>query len=294
MSTFSVAEQDVKNFFNINDEVLFKGKKFTISKAGKPTCPSGEPKTDIYLLLINKNQTLEIKISYKKDNADFLENKIKSERAEQLFGKNWESIIHSSTMRIEDKFLSKKLIYKIQKGRTSKGSITLGWKFELVNKPNGELSGELILDKSQLLDIYAGNNLSIDKRNAIVNGEVISNSGVANYILQGNTFLSAQEILDKMEEIDDFVNTSPKIYFACKALNYRTFENKFDGDRPLAVQIEWKIIEDKLSPNFIFNRPLSFNGNIVAENLKNCLSHLNIRNTDDINSNNAMKDYIYE
>lgn len=97
-----------------------------------------------------------------------------------------------------------------------------------------------------------------------------------------------------MEEIDDFVNTSPKIYFACKALNYRTFENKFDGDRPLAVQIEWKIIEDKLSPNFIFNRPLSFNGKIVAENLKNCLSHLNIRNTDDINSNNAMKDYVYE
>lgn len=294
MSTFSIAERDVKNFFNINDEIFFKGEKFKIAKLGKPTCLSGEPKTDIYLLLTHQNKDLEIKISYKKDNADFLENKIKPERAKQLFGENWENIIQNSTMRVKDKFLNKKLIYKASKGRTLKGAITLGWKFELVNKANGELSGELTCTKSILLDIYSGNNLSSDKRNAMVNGEIIPNSGVANYILQGNTFLSAQEILDKIESIDDFVKTSPKIYFACKALNYRTFENKFDGDRPLAVQIEWKIIEGKLSPNFIFNRPLNFNGNKVAEKLKNCLSELNIRNTDDINANNAIKDCIYE
>lgn len=294
MSSFSIAEQNVKNFFLVGEKVVFKGKTFEISHVGKPTCANGEPKTDIYILLTTNSERVEIKISYKKSNADFLENKITAERAEQLFGQDWKSIIEKSTSGIKDKFLNKKLIYKISKGKTSKGSITLGWKFELVNKLNGELSGKLALTRNQCLDIYSGNTLSKDKRDAMVNGEIIYNSGVANYILEGDTFLSAQDVLNKMETIENYVDSKQNIYFACKALNYRTFENKFDGNRPLAVQIKWDVIDNKLTPTFIFNKPLIWNGSAVLENLRFCLDKLSIINTDDVNPINTNRNYIHE
>lgn len=54
----------------------------------------GEPKTDIYVLAKDeKDITREFKISYKKPNADFLENKTSAERAELLFGSHWKNIV---------------------------------------------------------------------------------------------------------------------------------------------------------------------------------------------------------
>ena len=75
------------------------------------------------------------------------------------------------------------LIYKSAFQRTDAGAITLGWKFELLNVPSGDLSGDMHLSYNQVVDVYAGTNLSADKRDASVNGRPIANSGVANYIL---------------------------------------------------------------------------------------------------------------
>ena len=47
--------------------------------------------------------------------------------------------------------------------------------------------------------------------------------------------------------IEKFVETEkPTIYFACKALNYRVEEEKWDGDRPLSVYVDWYIKKSKL------------------------------------------------
>ncbi len=295
MSTFGEAERHIQQYFVEGNWVRFNGKIYKIKKSGKPTCPKGEPKTDIYILLSDEQfDNIEIKISYKKENADFLENKISAERAEQLFGSDWKSVIEQSILQIQNKFLEKSLIYQSKHKRTDKGSITLGWKFELMNKLSGELSGVMTLSKEQYINVYGGNNLPDEKRNASVNGEVIRNSGVANYILLGNQFSSAEDILEKIERIEEYITHSPKIYFACKALNYRTFEKKFDGNRPLAVQIDWNIVNEKLSPKFIFNQPLLWNGNAVKEKLMSCLITLNIRTTDDINELNAESFCIYQ
>lgn len=294
MARFGKAERIIKNYFSLGQKVSFLGQPFVIEKVGKPTCNKGEPKTDIYLLLRNEIQTKEIKISYKKDNADFLENKIKAERAEQIFGLDWQKIIEQSTQQIKSNFLARSLIFKETFSKTEKGAITLGWKFELMNKMSGELSGKILLDKSQLIDVYAGTHLPQDKKNATVNNEIIADSGIANYILVGQSYQTAQEVLDNILTISDYVEKHPDIYFACKALNYRTFKHKFDGNRPLAVQINWQVIDNKLTPEFIFNRPLKWNGNDVAEQLKICLEKLNINTTDDINKQNAQLDYIYQ
>lgn len=291
---FSQAEKSVLCHFSIGKLVNFQGENFTVVKAGKPTTKGGEPKTDIYLLLENENGYKEIKISYKKSNADFLENKITSERAKQIWGADWQKIIQHCTKQIQDKFLGKSLIFKTRFAHTEQGSITLGWKFELMNKLSGELSDQMQLSYEQCFDVYAGTSLSESKRNATVNSEVILNSGVANYIVVGEQFLSADDVLSQMQTIDDYIKKFPNVYFACKALNYRTYKSKWDGDRPLAVQVGWAVENSKLTPTLIFDRPFLWNGNAVAKQLEYCLAQLNINNTDDIYEHNAEQSCIHK
>lgn len=289
---FGEAERKILGFMKSGTQFIFNGKKYEVVFSDKPTCYRGEPKTDIYILAKSSTDKVEIKISYKKENADFIENKMSAERAEQLFGSNWKEVIKYSTSAIEKKFAERILIYKNKLNRTGKGSITLGWKFELMNKNNGELSGKMFLSMNQVLDVYAGNNLSIDKRNARVCGRYILDSGIANYILMDESVRSAQDVINKMIPIYKYVYNHPEIYFACKALNYRTFEKKWDGDRPLAVQVEWYAEKGRLIPKLIFDKPLLVNGNEAAERLLIYMRKLQIKTTDDINNENIGTDRI--
>lgn len=292
MGDFGDAERRILGFMSEGAEFVFEGKEYKVVLSGKPTCRKGEPKTDIYILAESYEDDIEIKISYKKENADFIENKMSAERAEQLFGEDWIDIIEQSTTAIQDKFYERMLIYKNGFRRTEKGSITLGWKFELLNKSGGDLSGKMLLTDDQVVDVYAGSNLSLDKRNASVCGEIIRNSGVANYILIDENVHSAQDIIDKMIPIKEYVMIHPDIYFACKALNYRTFAEKWDGNRPLSVQVKWDAIDNKLVPELVFDKPLMVRGDEMAERLIHYMHKLNIRTTDDINEGNSGTDKI--
>lgn len=293
MGDFGNAERRIKDILSKGTVFEFQGAQYKIILSDKPTCPKGEPKTDIYILAENdESETAEIKISYKKENADFIENKMSAKRAEQLFGLGWEAIIEKSTTVIKDRFAERMLIYRKNFKRTNKGAITLGWKFELMNKSSGDLSGRMILTEEQVIDVYAGSNLSDDKRNASVCGRIIPNSGVANYILMDESVKTAQEVIDKMIPIRKYVRKHPEIYFACKALNYRSFEEKWDGNRPLSVQVNWSAEEGKLVPELVFDRPLQVKGNEMAERLIMYMKELHIKNTDDIDDNNAGTDRI--
>ena len=289
MASFGSEERRILSYFEKGKSILFNGKNQSIIEAGKPTSPKGEPKTDIYVLLADDNDNKEeIKISYKMESADFIENKTSAERAEQLLGPDWKIIVENSTNSIKDEFYKRALIYKNGLGRTEKGSITIGWKFELVNKKSGALSGEIELTTQQVYDVYAGTNLSADKKDAMVNGRVVANSGVANYLLISDNVKSAQEVVDTMISIDNYVAQYPKIYFACKALNYRTFAKKHDGNRPLAVQVDWSVTQSgELVPNLIFDSPLVLKGDEMADRLKTAMKLLKISTTDDINHTNA-------
>lgn len=289
---FGDAERGILAFMTEETEFVFQNKKYKVILSGKPTCHKGEPKTDIYILAESEYDKVEIKISYKKENADFIENKMSAERAKQLFGINWELIIEQSTTAIRDKFEERMLIYKNKFKRTEKGAITLGWRFELLNKNSGELSGKMLLTEEQVIEVYAGSNLSEDKRNAMVCGQVIENSGIANYILMDEDVHSAQDVIDKMIPITEYVKLHPNIYFACKALNYRTFAGKWDGDRPLSVQVFWNAEKNKLVPKLVYDKPLMIKGNEVAGRLLQYMKLLNIKTTDDIDDDNAGTDRI--
>lgn len=283
MAKFGDAERHIAHLLKNGSQFKIDNQLFTVVNVGKPTCKKGEPKTDIYVL--GKSHTgveKELKISFKKENADFIENKTNSERAEALLGANWTEIIKSATLSIQTAFENKKLIYKVKGGRTEEGAITLGWKYELLNKTGGELSGVINLTREQVVDVYAGTHLSDDKRNASVNCEVIENSGIANCILMNDSVATAQEVIDNLYSIDEYVDKYPTVYFACKALNYRTYHDKYDGDRPLSVYVDWSIQNGKLTSTLVYNNPLNVKGTEVANRLKDALKALNIKTTKDI------------
>lgn len=297
MSQFSETERNIISIARTDNNFTYKGVLYTIDKVDKPSCSSGEPKTDVYISVKdNDNNVKEFKISIKQSNADFLENKMSDERAKQLFGDNWKNLIISMTTDLRNEFENKKLIFKERYKKTEKGVFTLGWKFELLNKCGGELSKELSSDL--LYETYTGNSLNEDKKNAIVNGIRVNNSGIANFILEVDTerpFNNIQDVINNLKTVEEYISTNNRVFFACKALNLRTKANgqngtfKFDGDRPLSVYVDWSVNpNNKLVGNLNFNNPLITRGNSVAENLRNCFNKLNIVSTDDITNVNLI------
>lgn len=89
------------------------------------------------------------------------------------------------------------------------------------------------------------------------------------------------------------VNALPDIYFSCKALNYRSLLTdrpilkRIEGNRSLAVYVNWIILNNKLHPELIFDDPLEIKGTEVLENLLQNLQLLNIETIYDINRNNV-------
>lgn len=230
-------------------KVFFEGEKVEVSFVEKPLYHSGEGKTDFYILLSNRK---EIKVSSKGKTADFLENKINASRAEQIFGKDWSEIISSSAKKLEEKFYEKQLYYPEKTGRIAAGAYTMGWRLDIINKNSGKLVCPVIFSEEQKAEIFLGTNLPLEKRNAVVNGKIIENSGVANRILiNSENYSTAQEIIDGLIKIEDY---HPKCFLAFKAVNYHSLEDKIDGNRPLAVWVNWK----KEKPEIIFDSPLKF------------------------------------
>jgi len=283
---FSKDERLIVDKFAPKSRFKFQGEEYEVLFSDKPTCSSGEPKTDIYVACksLSDQSSKEFKITFKKENADFLENKVKPERAEQLLGEKWMDIVKAEVIKLKDKFLSKKLIYITRDWPTRAGSITLGWRFELFNKKQGLLSDKMDLTQQQVIDIYAGTNLSPDKKNAMVADQVIKNSGVADYIIEYNP--AETDTLDmiaaQMIPIQKYVEQNPEIYFGCKAVNYRTLKDKYERGRSLAVYTEWSIVDNKLKPELIFEEPLLKDSNYIADRTKEVLAQLGIETTEDI------------
>ncbi|MGD7023041.1 hypothetical protein ACQCVK_10625 [Rossellomorea vietnamensis] len=290
MVQFTDSERHIVTLFNPGARFHYQGREYEVIISGKPITNKGEPKTDIYVKCreVNGSDELEFKISFKQDNADFLENKMTDERAEQIFGPNWQSIISDFTKQIEGQFRSRPYIYKSKFRKTQAGSITLGWRFELLNKPGGDLSDIVNLTPEQVVEVYAGRKLSLSKKNATVNGRIIPDSGVANCVINcdATSVSNIQQAVDNIIHIEEFAKQNPNVYFACKALNYRSFYEKIEGNRHLSVFIDWTVVHGKLHPNVTFDNPLVTRGRYVADRLVNSLGQLRINNTDDINENN--------
>lgn len=63
---FVQVEKELVKILNRVKTVVFQGHKFDVAVVDKPSSEKGEPKTDIYVQLKNKNIIKEIKVSVKK------------------------------------------------------------------------------------------------------------------------------------------------------------------------------------------------------------------------------------
>lgn len=287
MADFIEAEEVVRKFFPKGTTFDYEGEEYMVIDSGKPLPQKGkgEPKTDIYVCAQSEGTTKEFKISYKKKNADFLENKMKSDRAEQIFGANWKEIIEENTKRISDRFEETSVLFLDQRKKTEPGSMTLGWRFELFNKLQGGLSGKMEnMTRDQVYEVYAGKKLEERKRNAKVNGKVIPNSGTADYILVTDEVESAQDIINRMQPIGEYIDENPDIYFGCKALNYRSKKKKMEGNRALSVQVDWHVEDKKLSIDIEYEKPLMRDGKQMKAAVQTCLKLLQKKDATEFDS----------
>lgn len=279
IKSFTEIEEHIRNCFSIGSTFEKYGDNYKVLRSGKPRPSEGECKTDLYVEAISKSMKKEFKISIKKSNHEFLENKITLERALQIFGKDASQIISNSTKQIKNMFNSNliKINNKVRHSEQLESLVTLGWKFEIMNKKSGHKSSKLLLSPSQILDVYAGSNLNEDKRNSKVCGELVTDSGTANYIMVvDDEEKSLNHYANEMQEISKYV-IGKELYFACKAQNYRVEKDKTDSNRPLSVWVKWSIINNKLRANLQFDKPLTIRANYVMDNIRNLLNQLDIR-----------------
>ena len=291
---YSITEQKVIDIFcsNRGRKIEYQSNILEIgSLVGKPRPNKGECKTDCYVELkepITGRIVEPIKISIKQPNADFTGNKTNAETAECELGEKWSAIIKNHTEKLAQSFLDRQLIFFEKSGKTESGSITLGWKFEFMNKKSGELSDRIGIN---IADHYTGNSLPESKKDSMINGHKVKDSGIANCMLtcSETEVDSLQGIINRLETIEVYSKKNPYIYFACKALNCRTLHEKpfkYDGPRPLAVQVFWDAFKDSNSirPLICFDSPLVKKGDLVRNELINSLSVLACRNTNDLKS----------
>lgn len=279
MPNFSHSESYVISLFPENKEITLKNQSYIVKKCCKPRPSDGECKTDVYLELLecSTNNIIVYKISIKQDNADFLENKMSYERAVEIFGDNAILIISNAIEKIKKSFDDDYLICFQKYRKTEAKTIKIGWKFELMNKQSGEKSALIPLTTEQKLDVYSGINLAEGKKNSYVGSDVVENSGVADYLLIVSDVetLTAEKCIESLIPLNEYVK-DVDIYFACKAINYRIDRDKWDGDRPLSVWVDWSLKDGILDGKINMSLPLTKRANEVGDNIRLLLKKMNI------------------
>ena len=283
---FSEAEKNIRKIIADSEFFIFEGEKYTVDLVSKPVVKGGggETKTDVYLVARNTKtqKTREIKISFKKPNFSFVENKIKAERAVELYDKNWSSIIQKQIKEIKNEFQARHLFYFEKTGRIEKGSITLGWRYEMEDKLARKLGVKIKQDIAE--QVWANKNASSKYRDGIVEQKIVPMSGVPNYYLNKNpSELTIDNIFSNLKPMSELLKTHHNIYASFLAQNFRSHKNKQEGNRrDLAVWVTWKVKNGKIDCDLVFDKPLQMESGQALKNLEKCLKKLGIKTWDRI------------
>ena len=279
-------EENVIKVFNAVPIFTYNDKEYRLLVCGKPRSQtgSGEPKTDIYTKFIVDGVDIEeIKISLKQTDYEFLENKIRFERFEALVGKGngekkvreiVETIFKQDLHGFEKSSIPQDDVIR-HPGEAPCTKYLLGYRLDITNKKCANRSCPLNLTLNEKKEIFTGATLDEGKRNAVVNGMVIKDSGVANMFLEMNVSgeETPQEILDRCRSFDDdslYEDFEP--VGTLKAVNY--FSNGKYEHRRLAVCVEYSYDGTQVVPKFVIERPLVIKtSEVVGKLLKVLAEH---------------------
>lgn len=280
--TYGKLEHKVISLFSPGTKFNWNNEDYIVVFSDKPQAKGGEPKTDVYILASKNTDSekyIELKISCKLFGTnEFQENKIKADRAKQIWGENWSDILTTAFEEISDKFYNTEVYFPLGSGRTKETQFTNGWKVEIASKSR-ELSRPLNLTNQEIRDyIYKGTSLDDSKKNALVDGKIITNSGVAEYMLvtTPESINSTSDVLENIILIDDYEIVPHYIIFT--ANNFRVLENKSDGNRPLGAQVLWSadLVDNKMTHSIEFSHPLdpNYSGKAISERTMNEINKL--------------------
>lgn len=284
--TYGKLEYAVIDLFSKGKTFNWNGVQYEVILSGKPKASigRGEPKTDAFIRLISKDNSeshFDLKISCKLANKEeFQENKIKAERAKQIWGIEWQKIIKTAALANKNALQKTKVFFPFGQPRTKETLFTNGWKVEIASKQR-ELSYPLELSAKDIRDIiYKGLTLSERFKNSKIDGvkTPIPNSGIAEYMLVStpDQIKSVSDVLNNMVLIDDYPIVPHYIIFT--ANNLRVLKNKSDGDRPLGVQVLWSAdsLNNKMTYSIDFSHPLdpNYSGKAISERTMSAINKL--------------------
>ncbi len=281
--TYGLLEAHILHTFLANPFFSFQGKRCQVLEADKPRPhrTGGECKTDVYVraVTLDTGEEFALKISVKNLNREFMGNKLKKADAQAYLGMDWEDILIRATTSIKDQFESKVLLYATRHYPTQANSVTVGWKLEVADRPRA-LSVPIPLTDQQVRDyIYKGTNMPQNKKDSFVNGRIVPDSGIAEYLLitSMEQIQTSDDVIRQMQRIDEA--ELGDTYFIFTANNYRTDVQRADGARALAVRIEWKADHGKMVPIFHYDQPLHYTGqNDMAPLVRQAMQTLGKRN----------------
>ncbi|MFD2307811.1 hypothetical protein [Enterococcus termitis] len=286
MSTqeYRLFEDHIISQFPVNSCIFYQGKEYVVSISGKPTPQgiSGECKTDVYILLVNPkdtNDSVELKISCKLSSSnEFQENKLTELRAFDYFGEDAKRILETATKNLQNIFENDIIDSPTGIGSKKGGYLTLGWLVDITTKWRRK-SEPFIMTEKEIRDlVYIGRGLPDSKKNAIVCGVVIPDSGLANMMLvsERKDISSYNDVLKQLIPIESYPIKEhfiilKAINFFPGALKYQGI-NPYDGNRPFAVRVHWDYDEltDSLVSTLDYADPLKTNGMAML-----CMKKLN-------------------
>lgn len=262
-------ERNIRELFQLGDIVCYNNSQYCVEKVGKPVSQygGGEPKTDLYLYLVSlqNNRDVELKISIKQKNAMFLENKISRQRFINLFGEKSNDIVSQIVQDMSPLLEERPYFFQKKTGRVAAGSYCLGYRLDIMNRKCGTLSDQLSLDSATKEEILTGFHLPKEKKNAVVNGEIVDDSGIANVIYEGSEVpVSKSYVLDHLCSIKEYA-ARHDFFYALKAVNYRSIEDKFERGRSLFVYYDYFLNQNKIKGVLNFSNPLSYKSSDVQQ-----------------------------
>ena len=276
---FSEAEKKLRKLIS-NSKFIFEGQSYQAGKADKPKVQGsgGETKTDAYFIAKNhRGNEKEFKISYKKENFSFLENKLTKKNALDLYGPGWSDIIREQISGLEKEFSKRILFYEEKKGRVYPGSICLGWRNEIAIHPRTLC----VIPKQDIAErVLSNKNRRSKLRDGTVGGKIIPGSGVPNYFIKMKLegIKSVNDIFENLKSIEDVVE-GLDLYSVFIAHNYDPINDKQHGgdSRSLAVSVDWKTVNGKIEADLIFDKQLEINSNDQADKIKEIIQSVGLK-----------------
>lgn len=244
-------EDQILKLFPAGSIVEFEGRSHSVLESDKPSSQNGqgEAKTDVYILLKDRmsGETNEVKLTYKSESYQFLENKMSGNRFSSIFSEKEQKEI--LTLLPKNERVNREFEIETSDLLNSDSKLTLGYRLDIMSS---DAAGYMAINVSRetMSEIIAGHKIDEEKRNGIINGNVVEDSGIATHILIGEDFENADEVLSKIVSISDYVDKDENraIALAPKAVNMIPSRAKifggdktkpWDGNRPLAVSMQW-------------------------------------------------------